>query len=87
MRVQEELTEEEKRSQFKVAGLLTLKEQREERGQYRLRRRARETRDGCLQDTQPGLVLSVDGYGANPLDWNVNLHLEKLTHQIQPHQL
>lgn len=73
MRVQEELKEEEKRSQFKVEGIL--------------RRRAREARDGCLQDTQPGLVLSVDSYGANLLDWNINLHLEKLTHQIQLHQL
>lgn len=87
MRVQEELKEEEKRSQFKVEGILTLKEQREERGQCRLRRRAREARDGCLRDTQPGLVLSVDSYGANLLDWNINLHLEKLTHQIQLHQL
>ena len=67
MRVQEELKEEEKRSQFKVEGILTLKEQREERGQCRLRRRAREARDGCLQDTQPGLVLSVDSWGASPV--------------------
>lgn len=56
MRVQEELKEEEKRSQFRVEGILTLEEQGEDRGQYRLRRRPRESRDGRLQDTQPGLV-------------------------------
>ena len=53
MRVQEELKEEEKRSQFKVEGILTLKEQREERGQCRLRRRAREARDGVKESHLP----------------------------------
>lgn len=56
MRGQEELKEEEKRSQFRVEGILTLEEQGKDRGQYRLRRRARESRDGRLQNTQPGLV-------------------------------
>ena len=32
-------------------------------------------------------LLSADIYGATLLDWKSNQHLEKLTHQIQPHQL
>lgn len=72
MRVQEELKEEEKRSQFRVEGILTLEEQGEDRGQYRLRRRPRESRDGSACRTlSQAWLLSVDSHGANLLDWKL----------------
>lgn len=55
MRVQAESQEEEQTPKLKVDGILTLKEQREETGQY-AEEEAQGARGRCLQHTRPGLA-------------------------------